>query len=196
VTRQQQKEATKARLVEVATRVFAKEGIAGSSTATIAKAAEVSHGTVFVHFPTRDDLLIAVIDAFGARIAERFETVFTTDMTLQEALRAHVEVLREVEGFYARLVTEIVSLPAKVQSNFFILHAAVSYRLWTAAQRDIAAGRMKKLTRPEMFNTWIALVHYHLTHRALFASGPSLLKEKGEELVSLFLKLTFKEKSK
>ena len=61
-TRQEQKEATRERLVNAAMELFARNGIAQTTTADIAKSIGMSHGNVFVHFPSREDLVIAVID--------------------------------------------------------------------------------------------------------------------------------------
>ena len=71
-TRQEQKVVTRDRLVNAAMVLFARKGIAGTTTADVAKSIRMSHGVVFLHFPTRDDLVIAVIDEFGRRLsAER-----------------------------------------------------------------------------------------------------------------------------
>ncbi len=43
-------------ILAAATRLFAKEGVS-ASTARIAKEAGVAEGTVFIYFPTKDDLL-------------------------------------------------------------------------------------------------------------------------------------------
>lgn len=53
-------ERNRARVVEAAVAVFAAEGVA-ASTETIAKRAEVGIATVFRHFPTKADLLVAVL---------------------------------------------------------------------------------------------------------------------------------------
>ena len=39
--------------------------------ADVARAARVSHGTVFVHFPTRDDMVAAVVEVLGYRITRK-----------------------------------------------------------------------------------------------------------------------------
>src|SRR2546427_178542 len=63
-TRQEQKAATRDRLVNAAMALFARKGIVQTTTADIAKSIRMSHGVVFLHFPKRDDLVIAVIDEF------------------------------------------------------------------------------------------------------------------------------------
>jgi AcrR family transcriptional regulator len=189
VTRQEQKSATRGRLVDAAIVLFARNGIADTTTADIAKSIRMSHGNVFVHFPTRDDLVIAVIDEFGRRLAVEFRQVLEKDLGLRAVLRAHLKVLAEFEPFYSRLVIEAPMLPPKVRSTLLMLHAAVSHRLFLALERERKLGRARKIERPLLFNTWIGLVHHYLVNRDMFANGGSVIAEHGENLVQHFMTL-------
>ncbi|HXW20946.1 MAG TPA: TetR/AcrR family transcriptional regulator [Roseiarcus sp.] len=187
--RKEQKEATHRRLVEIGIDFFAERGFANSNTADFAKAAEVSHGTVFLHFPTREALVLRVLDAFGDRLATALKIAMEGEARLEGVLRAHLGVLREYEPFYARLVQEGPLLPMKARSLLFILHASVSHRMNVVAQREAASGSLRRIPRHQLFNTWIALIHYYIANRDIFAPGDSVLDAKGEELVDCFLKL-------
>jgi AcrR family transcriptional regulator len=188
-TRQEQKIATRGRLVNAAMALFARNGIAETTTADIARSIRMSHGNVFVHFPKRDDLVIAVIDEFGRRLAAEFRQAFEHDLGLRAVLHAHLRVLAELEPFYARLVTEAPLLPPKVRSTLMLLHAAVSYELFEALERERKAGRARKIDRPLLFNTWIGLVHHYLVNRDVFATGNSVIAEQGDILVNHFMTL-------
>jgi len=188
-TRQEQKAATRERLVEGALRLFARKGILETKTADIAKAIGMSHGILFLHFPKRDDLVIAVIDEFARRLAAEFRLALEGDMGLRAVLRAHLRSLAEFEPFYARLVAEAPLLPPKVRSTLLMLQAYVSGHLFEAAERERKAGRVRKFERPLLFNTWIGLVHHYLVNRDVFASGPSVIAEQGEALVQHFMML-------
>jgi AcrR family transcriptional regulator len=66
----------RARLLEVADRVFSEQGV-GASTEEVARAAGVGIGTVFRHFPTKDALLEAVLTERLTRLAEQAEALAT-----------------------------------------------------------------------------------------------------------------------
>ena len=51
-------------IVEAAIKLFAEKGYANTSTAEIAKLAEVSEGTIFKHYRTKDTLLLSVMLPF------------------------------------------------------------------------------------------------------------------------------------
>jgi AcrR family transcriptional regulator len=188
-SRKEQKDATRRRLVETALDFFAARGFANSNTADFARAAEVSHGTVFLHFPTREALVLRVLDAFGDRLSAALKEAMQGEGRLEGVLRAHLGVLREYELFYARLVQEGPLLPMKARSLLFILHASVSHRMKVVAEREAGEGSRRKIAPHLLFNTWIALLHYYIANRDVFAPGESVLAAKGDELVDHFLNL-------
>lgn len=188
-TRQEQKAATRDKLVDGAMALFARKGIAETSTADIAKTIGMSHGVIFLHFPKRDDLVIAVIDEFARRLSTEFRNALDREMSVQALLHAHLLVLAEFEPFYARLVTEAPLLPAKVRGTLLMLQAYVSRQLFEAVERERTAGRARAFPRPLLFNTWIGLVHHYLVNRDVFAQGTSVITEMGETLIDHFLSL-------
>ena len=95
--RQQQKDETRAKIFAAATQLFAQNGYHATTTADIAKAAGVAKGTFFVHFPSKDAVITALVRiqtgaARKARLAalERFGPVV--------ALREAVMTLGERAG--------------------------------------------------------------------------------------------------
>jgi AcrR family transcriptional regulator len=189
VTRREQKVVTRDRLVNAAMALFARKGIVNTTTADVAKSIRMSHGVVFLHFPKRDDLVVAVIDEFGARLSTEFRRAFEQDLGLRAVLQAHLRALTEFEPFYARLVTEAPMLPPKVRSTLMLLHATVSFEMFAALERERTAGSARKIERPLLFNTWIGLVHHYLVNRDVFATGDSVIAEHGETLVNHFMAL-------
>src|SRR3989338_7018 len=51
-----------ARIIEAATKVFARKGFYNSTIADIAKIAEVAEGTIYLYFKNKDDLLISIFE--------------------------------------------------------------------------------------------------------------------------------------
>src|SRR5438034_3982498 len=188
-TRQEQKAATRDRLVNAAMALFARKGIVQTTTADIAKSIRMSHGVVFLHFPKRDDLVIAVIDEFGRRLGVEFRQALEQDLGLRAVLRAHLRVLAEFEPFYARLVTEAPLLPPKVRSTLLMLHATVSQRLFLALAQERKGGRARRFERPLLVNERIGPVPHYLVNRDLFATGDSVISEHGDALVQHLMTL-------
>ena len=62
-------------VLEAAGRVFAERGYLGTPTMPIAKAAGISQAYLFRLFPTKDDLVLAVVERSNARILDTFRKV-------------------------------------------------------------------------------------------------------------------------
>ena len=120
-----QKEQTRHHLLNMAYGAFAAKGFLATKTLDIAVAAGVSHGTLFMHFPTKEELLIKTIDAFGIRIGTKLEELARNKGTAREVLKAHLETIEEYESFYANLVTEGPLLPDSVRNRVFMIQSGV-----------------------------------------------------------------------
>jgi AcrR family transcriptional regulator len=189
ITRKEQKEKTRAGLVEQAESLFALNGISSTTTADIAKSLKVSHGTLFVHFPTRDDLVKAVVDEFGERLSVALGQRFTHDLKLKDLLKAHITVLADFEDFYMRLISESQNLPPHIRSIVYSMKASLSYRFYRAAKVEMDKGFIKKMTQVHFFNTWMGLVHYYIMNRDLFSDKTPILNEVGDDLLRHFFNL-------
>ncbi|MEC7521197.1 MAG: TetR/AcrR family transcriptional regulator [Myxococcota bacterium] len=55
-------EKTRERLIDAATELFAREGLGGPSLDAICKHAGFTRGAFYVHFQSRDDLIVAVVE--------------------------------------------------------------------------------------------------------------------------------------
>lgn len=188
-TRKEKKQLTRLRLVDSGIKIFAQRGFQNTTVDEVARNISLSHGTVFLHFPKREDLIVAVLDEFGTRLCAAFNEASVQEGNLREVLQAHLEVLEKYEDFYSRIVKEEAYLPTYVQSLFFILHAAVSQKIFMSAEKEMTSGSIRKFDKHLLFNTWISLVHYYIAHKDLFAPKESVIREKKSELLNHFLKL-------
>ncbi len=192
LSRKEQKIRTRQQIIDAAYEVFVRNGVTASNTQDIAQAAGVSHGTVFVHFPTRDDLVMRVIEEFGQRISSRMNDLAEAGSSVREVLKAHLKVLAEYEPFYAQLVSEGTLLPSGARNALIGIQSVVSLHLSEAARREVKEGNLKPMPSHMLFNGWIGLVHYYLVNRDLFAPKESIIAKRGEELLSYYMELIAK----
>ena len=192
--RQKQKNETRGHLIEAAIREFARTGLSATRTSDIAAAAEVSHGTVFIHFPTREDLLVAVIDEFGARLTRRLHDLVGRTSGIRQALEAHLQGIGEFEEFYIRLISEAPVLPESARNTLIMIQSAVSFHILQVAEREMRSAVIVDMPFDLLFNTWIGLIHYYLTNRDLFAPGESVISKYGRKLTDHYMNLILCER--
>ncbi|MDF2935045.1 MAG: regulatory protein TetR [Paenibacillaceae bacterium] len=186
--RQLQKEQTKVALVQAAYEVFSTRGFQATRMADIAKAAGVSHGTVFLHFSTQEQLVAEVIEAYCGEIVQETHQSASPPLSLREFLDAHIAAIIRHEAFYTRLVIENRLLPQEARDAWIGLQSAVSFHFSQALERG-PEGAGAEVPLSLLFNMWLGLVHYYLGNGDLFAPEGGVLRRHGPTLTENYMKL-------
>lgn len=188
--RSERKRETRARLIQCAYRLFVDRGITRTRTVDIARSAGIAHGTVFVHFPTREALILAVVEEYGIRSVARLrELALKTEPSVREVLGVHVRCVQEQEGFYAHLVLERQLLPAGVRTRLIILQSAVAFYFGKAMKREMANGLVREAPIGLLFNSWLGLLHQYVCNRDLFSNNGPVLAKRGQLLIDHYMSL-------
>ena len=98
-------------ILDAAARLFAGSGFHAASMREIAAAAGMLPGSLYYHFPSKDELLLAVYEEGVRRIAERFDAAVSGTQPpwarFEAACVAHLEMLLEAGGDYAQVVIRV-----------------------------------------------------------------------------------------
>ncbi|MCL2550367.1 MAG: TetR/AcrR family transcriptional regulator [Methanimicrococcus sp.] len=186
--RQLQKAQTRERIIAAALKVYSEQGFS-APTAAIADEANVSHGSIFVHFPTVESLWLCLLENFSQDINAEFNSLSEYGNDIERLLERHIDVLIKHEDFYKRLVKEAVYLPEEEKNTFIAIQSMVSIHLLQALEREISRKVVKNVPPHMLFNTWLGLIHYYLLNGDLFAPQDSVLKRYKSALIECFLSL-------
>lgn len=126
-------QATRRHLVDVATRLFARQGYEATSVDAVLQAAGVSRGALYHHFANKEALFEAVLEAVEADTAERL-VLATGDAT------DPVDVLRQ--GCAAWL--ELVRDPVVQQISLIDAPAVVGWQRWREIDAEHGFGLLKE----------------------------------------------------
>jgi len=189
--RQLQKARTREKILAAAMKVYSEQGFSVPTTA-IAREAQVSHGSIFVHFPTVESLLLCLLEAFSQEISAELHSLSESGGDIGKLLDMHLRVLMKYESFYGRLIKEAVYLPEEVKNTFIAIQSTVSIHFLQVLEQEGNAGKIKDVPFHMLFNTWLGLVHYYLMNGALFAPGESVLKRYKDTLIGCYLALVQK----
>jgi AcrR family transcriptional regulator len=83
-------------ILRAAIQLFAEKGFHASSTAEIAKAAGVAEGTIFRHYRSKKDILLAVVAPVLVKVAAPFILKDIRHIFEKEAQRPVAEIVREL----------------------------------------------------------------------------------------------------
>ena len=185
--RKMQKEQTRERIITAAIKIYSEQGFS-TPTTTIADEARVSHGSIFVHFPTVESLLICLLDSFSQDITIELHSLRESG-GIEKLLAMHIDVLIKHEGFYKRLTREAAYLPEEAKNTFIAIQSTVSIHFLQALEHEISAGKIKDIPFNMIFNTWLGLIHYYLLNGELFAPRDSVLTRYKNTLIECFMAL-------
>lgn len=119
-------------LIEAALRVAERDGVAAITHRAVAQEAGVASTAGTYHFPTVDDLLVAVITAGAERFAAELRTRMQGSPTVQDFAELAADYLRERRG------------PAIAEYELYLLAARrpdlrPAAQLWMEAAREVLA---------------------------------------------------------
>ncbi len=172
--RDERKARTRAGVLASARECFSREGPAATSTQKVSAAAGVSHGTLFLHFPSRDDLIAAVVADFAADLRSRLAPPAPT---LADELEALLRLLAEDELLYSRLLREQFTLPEAARLELSSLETLLMGRVATAYEADRDQGGLRSLSPRLLAATWLSLIQSLLRRDE---SSPVLLRMGAE----------------
>lgn len=93
------KEDKSIKILEAATRVFAKKGFYNATIADIARAAEVAEGTIYLYFKNKDDLLISIfehsMEIFIQEVNRELAAVADPKEKLNRFLELHLKLVQK-----------------------------------------------------------------------------------------------------
>jgi AcrR family transcriptional regulator len=128
------------RILEVAKQLFTRRGV-GVSMDEIAKHSKIGPGTLYRHFPTRDDLLAAVYISEVEKLAKA-QKKFSAELPPVEALRAWLLVFIDyiiAKKIIAPALNAMTGGPSRVfqQTNRLMEDAANALASRAVATRDL-----------------------------------------------------------
>jgi AcrR family transcriptional regulator len=181
--RSDRKERTKKAIMDAAFKLFSEAGIMTTTTQEIAKEAGISHGLIFSYFPTRDILILTIIEEFGLTLVSRMNNLVTPLDELPKILEANLDVIAENEAFYARLMHEGPTIPQTARSAYIMNLNSISGRILTAFKHELKDS----LLNPQMLlRAWNGLIYYYLINRDFISPGKSVLSERKAEILGFF----------
>jgi AcrR family transcriptional regulator len=187
ITRQVRKEQTRNLIIKTAYDLFSEKGIMNTRVSDIALAAGISHGAIFVHFPSLEELIEEVVEIYGEKIALKTHQLALSCENTEQFLRAHLEAIRECERFYTNLVIENRMLPQGGRYSWMSIQSAVSFHFNGVIEKEVQ-------TEPDipgymLFNMWAGLLHYYLANGDLFAPEGSVIEHCGDELIKSYMRM-------
>lgn len=116
-TQAERTEATRRKILDAAVQLLGERGYAGLRTADVAIAAGVSKGAQTHHFPSKDDLVVAVVEHVFRRASERARDRARPARTVDEAIKALIDDGQEFFFSELFLIALDLAIQGRLQSS-------------------------------------------------------------------------------
>lgn len=154
-------ERTRQRILEAAARRFRRDGYAATSLRAIAADADLRDGSLYYHFPTKEDLVDEVlrtglrsIEAATRSAVEELGPGATAVQRLRAAVDAHVRMNLAAGDFASANLRILGQLPPEVRERHEREQLAYA-RLW---EELLADGRARGAVRSDLNPTLVRLI--------------------------------------
>jgi len=178
-TRQRRKEARPQELLDAALELFVEKGFAATRSEEVAARAGVAKGTLYLYYPSKEELLKAVIHQnLGQLIAEGAGLVDCFEGPTAELLTLLMETWWErvgntpASGIHKIIMSEVRQFPeiAQFYNDEVILP---SHQLLSrTVQRGIARGEFRKVSLKDISLVLIAPMIFMSLHKHSFGACP------------------------
>jgi AcrR family transcriptional regulator len=170
--RQRRKQARPQELLDAALDLFVEKGFAATRSEEVAQRAGVSKGTLYLYYPSKEELLKAVIRRnVVSEIAESLDIVEQFDGSSAALLTTIFDQwwLRigetRASGIVKLMLSEVRNFPEIAQ--FYVDEViAPSHRLMSVIlERGIARGEFRQVDVPEVVHALVAPMLYLMLHK-------------------------------
>jgi len=154
-TQRERRAATRARILQAATDLFAERGIDGVSVDSVAAAAGRTSGAVYDHFGSKHGLLLALLDDWsGALVA---------------VISAQFEISEDLSDRLGAVWDNVCAFPSVDVRRLFLLE----HELWLRAARDPRlASALQQRNRGSNERVAAGLARWQMQGRVAFDSDP------------------------
>lgn len=180
---------TRAAILNTTKELMVQNGVMKLTTNEIAKSLGIAHGSIFLHFGSREMLIFTVLDDALKEISAKVIARCGDLDTLEDLLEQYLTVIAESSDFLQVIYKELPYFPGGIQREVFALEALLRNMFYMKIEAvGIFEAKQIGLRLDGFFST---IVRY-LTLNDLYAPKGNALVHKKDDLKQLF-KILFRE---
>ncbi len=181
---------TKDRILDAALNIFSRKGYHDTRLDEIVEEAHTSKGSIYLHFPNKERLFIALIDQFANLLERRVTEAIQQQDKGIERVRVALETVLETFGKY-RMPAKILLVQAVGLGNVFEkkrleVNDRFAGMIQTYLDEAIAVGDIAEVDTEVVAHAWMGAI-YSVVIRWVYTGEPT-----SERILSALLPLLLK----
>jgi TetR/AcrR family transcriptional regulator, fatty acid metabolism regulator protein len=193
--KEKQRQEREALILQVAEEVLMEKGYYETSIDEIAARVGIAKGTVYLHFPSKEDLVVAIFERDIQNITEHVEATISSDRTPRQKMESILQLL--YGGIFNQRMQLLYSLSNNTGLRHLILEKKACMRdLWDELSARItslleegkAAGEFDPtLPTPIMLSAFFSLLSPR-SYERLMVEGQMSVEEVARDLGRIYFK--------
>ena len=160
--------ATHERILKAAVEVFASKGYHDARVDEIVDASQTSKGSIYFHFPSKEDIFLALVDEFAGLLEKRLQRVLETETSgvrrVQAALRVCVETFESHRALAKIFLIQAVGLGEAFEAKREQVNEKFALIIQEHIDQAIAEGEIPPLDSETAAHVWIGALYDVMIH--------------------------------
>ncbi|MCK5387861.1 MAG: TetR/AcrR family transcriptional regulator [Candidatus Izimaplasma sp.] len=184
-TRSELKQKTRELLLDKTALLLNNKGYLNVSSKDISRECELSQGTLFLHFHTKENLLSTIIngniDSFERELKKRCKVIDNRETFLKH----YIEVLIEHESFLSRAYKDLPYLNEHLHKNIVNIETLTKNLFFDNLRQNLG----RKLNIVDSFiaiDAFIAQIQKNLMEKEIYSEFNSIIRQRRGKITKLY----------
>jgi len=185
--RQIQKKKTREIILKQAKKCFTEKGFLNTTTSEIASESKIAHGTLFLHFKSKDMLIIEILDLQLEAISLKIIELIRDTNALEEILIKYLELLQKEEGFFYILAKELPFYNEQLRRKIIFRESIIRSKFVKAINEGIDKGSYIECDSVTATTFLFSIINHYLSLKEIYVSEGSVISKFKTRIVSTFI---------
>ena len=187
--RQAQKQITREKIITAAKQIFIEKGIINTATAQIAELAGIAHGTLFLHFPNKDSLVIELLDVELIKFSDNIKQLILETSDIDKILDQYLNLIQAEEGFFSSLAREMPNYKDELRRKILFRESLLRDHFHQVIERGIEQKIYAPINIPAALTFLFGTINYYLSMRSSFVQQGSVIEKFHEQIIDILMKI-------
>lgn len=184
------KDNTRKKLINATYKRILTDGIIRLKTIDVAKDAAIAHGTLFSHFPTKEELITKVCSDELLKTAKELRASSDKSHDISEILSNYLEILGKNEEFHTVMAKEFPFMDTAIQRNVIANETIIKNILYKEIEKVANSNKNTSIDITTSISFLFGIINHYLSRKEFIAyKGEKILELKSKTIIETFIKL-------
>lgn len=182
--REESKQRTRELILTMAQELLEEDGFVKISSKDIARKCNVSQGTIFLHFQTKDNLLNSILSSNIEALEIELRSNCNPKDSMDNFLRSYLDILVVYEGFLSRAYKDYSYLSESLRRNIDNLETIIKNIFFD----NLRNNAVKKLSIIDSFiaiDSFLSQIKCNLLDKEVYSKSNSIIRQRRGKIIKL-----------